>query len=286
MNNLISVIVSTYNWPTALDLVLQSLALQKDNHFEVIVADDGSKAETAELISRHQATFPHPLIHSWQEDKGFRLARSRNKAVTRAQGDYLIFMDGDCLVRKDFVTQHRRLAQEHCVAAGQRILLSKDFTQALFQQPQLNWMNHLSTVIKFSQQKKLNRFSPALSLPLNFLRLKRPTRWQLLRGCNWSLFKSDYLAVGGQDEVFEGWGYEDSDMAIRLINNGCRMKWGGFTSPCFHLWHKEADRTLSDTNLSRLRALQNSHQIQPDHPMSSKYENAEPTTSAAVPPPH
>ena len=71
MNDLISVIVSTYNWPTALDLVLQSLALQKDNHFEVIVADDGSKAETAELISHHQAAFPHPLIHSWQETRGF-----------------------------------------------------------------------------------------------------------------------------------------------------------------------------------------------------------------------
>ena len=273
MNGLISVIVSTYNWPTALDLVLQSLSLQKDQNFEVVVADDGSRAETAELISRHQTAFPHPLIHSWQEDKGFRLARSRNKAVTLAHGDYLIFMDGDCLVRQDFVTQHRCLAQEHCVVAGQRILLSKDFTQALFLRPQLDWMNHLSTIIRFSQQKKLNRFSPALSLPLDFLRLKRPTRWQLLRGCNWSLFKSDYLAVGGQDEVFEGWGYEDSDMAIRLINNDCRMKWGGFTSPCFHLWHKEADRTLSDQNLERLMNLVKTQKIQPRFPIALRYDD-------------
>lgn len=272
MKGLISVIVSTYNWPTALDLVLQSLALQKDPAFEVIVADDGSQAVTAELISRHQTTFPHPLIHSWQEDKGFRLARSRNKAVTLAHGDYLIFMDGDCLVRQDFVAQHRRLAQEHCVVAGQRILLSKDFTQALFQRPQLDWINHLSTVIRFSQQKKLNRFSPALSLPLDFFRLKRPTRWQLLRGCNWSLFKSDYLTVGGQDESFEGWGYEDSDMAVRLINHGCRMKWGGFTSPCFHLWHRESDRTLSHENLNHLTQLLKTHRTAPEQPMSLKYE--------------
>lgn len=273
MQGLISVIVSTYNWPKALDLVLQSLALQKDVNFEVIVADDGSTTDTRELIQRHQKTFPHPLIQSWQEDKGFRLARSRNKAVTMARGDYLIFMDGDCLVRQDFVAQHRRLAQNHCVVAGQRILLSQDFTQALFQQPQLDWMNHLATIIKLSQQRKLNRFSPALSLPLDFLRLKRPTRWQLLRGCNWSLFKSDYLAVGGQDEIFEGWGYEDSDMAIRLTNNGCSVKWGGFTSPCFHLWHKEFDRTLEGQNRDRLNHMLRSKKIMASHPMLLRYDD-------------
>ena len=272
MQGLISVIVSTYNWPTALDLVLQSLALQKDSHFEVVVADDGSKPATTELVQRHQKTFPHPLIHSWQEDKGFRLARSRNKAVTVAHGDYFIFMDGDCLVRKDFVSQPRRLAEAHCVVAGQRILLSQTFTQELFHHPQLDWMNHLATVINFSRQKNLNRFTPALSLPLDFLRLKRPTRWQLLRGCNWSLFKSDYLAVGGQDEIFEGWGYEDSDMAIRLINNGCRMKWGGFTSPCFHLWHKEADRTFEGSNRDRLNRLLQSQKIMANLPMQQYYE--------------
>lgn len=271
MQGLISVIVSTYNWPTALNLVLQSLALQKDTHFEVVVADDGSRSDTAELIQRHQKTFPHPLIHSWQEDKGFRLARSRNKAVTIARGDYLIFMDGDCLVRQDFVSQHRRLAEEHCVVAGQRILLSQTFTQELFHHPQLDWMNHLATVIKFSQQKKLNRFTPALSLPLDFLRLKRPTRWQLLRGCNWSLFKSDYLAVGGQDEIFEGWGYEDSDIAIRLINNGCSIKWGGFTSPCFHLWHSEYDRSFSQENLFRLHSLINNNTIFPKIKIQQNY---------------
>ena len=101
----------------------------------------------------------------------------------------------------------------------------------------------------------------------------KPHRWQWVRTCNCALFKADYLAVGGQDEAYEGWGYEDSDMAIRLINNGCSVKWGGFTSPCFHLWHKESDRTLEGKNRDRLNHLLQSKKILADRPMVLHYES-------------
>ncbi len=276
MQGLISVIVSTYNWPEALNLVLLSLSRQTDRQFEVIVADDGSRSETTAVVNHWQKVNAFPLQHSWQADQGFRLARSRNKAVTLAQGDYLVFMDGDCLVRSDFVAQHRRLAQSRCVLAGQRILLSQAFTQSLFASPALDWLESPSKLSALAKEKKINRAFPARTLPLGPLRLMRPRRWQLLRGCNWSLFKSDFLAVGGQDEAFEGWGYEDSDMAVRLINSGCRMKWGAFTSPCFHLWHRESDRSLSGKNLDRLHQLLATHQTHPVKPMASVYESTEP----------
>ena len=80
------------------------------------------------------------------------------------------------------------------------------------------------------------------------------------------------IAVKGQDEAFEGWGYEDSDMAIRLINNGCLIKWAGFTSPCFHLWHKNADRTMSPENLSRLETVKRMKKVLPNKPMQESYD--------------
>lgn len=276
MQGLISIIVSTYNWPEALNLVLLSLSRQSDRQFEVIVADDGSRSETTAVVHHWQEINAFPLRHSWQADKGFRLARSRNKAVTLAQGDYLVFMDGDCLARSDFVAQHRHLAQPHCVVAGQRILLSEAFTQSLFVSHKIDWMEAPDALSALAKEKKINRAFPARTLPLGPLRLMRPRRWQLLRGCNWSLFKSDFLSVGGQDEAFEGWGYEDSDMAVRLINQGCRMKWGAFTSPCFHLWHRESDRSQSGKNLDRLHQLLATRQTQPEKAMASAYESSDP----------
>ena len=106
----ISVIVATYNWPSALRLSLQSLMRQTAHNFEIVVADDGSRNETRELIERLTKSSPVPIIHSWQEDIGFSLARSRNQAVLKSHGDYLIFVDGDCIVPKDFVASHLKLA--------------------------------------------------------------------------------------------------------------------------------------------------------------------------------
>lgn len=274
MKGLISVIVTTYNWPEALDLSLQSLTEQTDRNYEVIVADDGSTETTRAVVRKWQEHYPVPLKWSWQEDKGFRAARSRNKAVTMSDGDYLILMDGDCFVRPDFVAAHRHLAQEKCIVPGQRILLSPAFTQECLQTQSIGWRQSFFQLISLTRQRKLNRCFITLPLPLDWMRLMKPHRWQWVRTCNCALFKGDYTAVGGQDEAYEGWGYEDSDMAIRLINNGCAVKWGGFTSPCFHLWHKEADRNLSGVNLARLQVLQETHQIQPCRPMLLRYDDS------------
>lgn len=274
MQGLISVIVTTYNWPEALDLSLQSLAEQTDTNYEVIVADDGSTEATQAVIKKWQEHYPAPLKWSWQEDKGFRAARSRNKAVTIADGDYLILMDGDCFVRPDFVAAHRRLAQKTCIVPGQRILLSPAFTQECLQSKAIDWRKNFFQLFSLTRQRKLNRCFITIPLPLDWMRLKKPHRWQWVRTCNCALFKDDYIAVGGQDEAYEGWGYEDSDMAIRLINNGCSVKWGGFTSPCFHLCHKEFDRTLEGRNRDRLNHLLQSKKIQADRPMSQHYESS------------
>ena len=124
----ISVVVTTYNRPDALRAVLDGLAAQADLDFEVIVADDGSRDDTRALVERTGAGFPVPLSHTWQEDKGFRAGAARNRAAERARGDYLVFLDGDCIPRPDFVACHRALAERGWMVAGNRILLSEAFT--------------------------------------------------------------------------------------------------------------------------------------------------------------
>ena len=128
MNELISVIVTTYNREDALDAVLRSLAHQSDQEFEVVVADDGSTAATGAVTDAWNGKVGRRLDHVWHEDRGFRAAEIRNRAILAARGAYCIFLDGDCIARPDFVATHRRLAEPGCFVTGNRILLSRDLT--------------------------------------------------------------------------------------------------------------------------------------------------------------
>lgn len=242
----ISVIVATYNWPSALRLSLQSLMRQTAHNFEIVVADDGSRNETRELIESLAKYSPVPIIHSWQEDIGFRLARSRNQAVLKSHGDYLIFVDGDCIVPKDFVANHLKLAASGKVVAGPRILLTKPYSMDLQNKSVVPWSNfdHAGGALRLWLRGCSNRWMQAISLPIGGLRdLIAPLRWKHLRGCNWALYKSDFLSVNGLDESFEGWGQEDSDMVIRLINNEVHLRTGCYGGiPVFHLWHRQVTR--------------------------------------------
>src|SRR4051812_16734345 len=127
LSGLISVVVSTYNWPEALTAVLDGLANQTDKNFEVIVADDGSDRRTADVI---KAARVGP-VHVWHEHRGFRLAQIRNQAILASKGEYVIFLDGDCIPRRNFVAMHRRLAEPGCAVQGDRILVRKKLTQRI-----------------------------------------------------------------------------------------------------------------------------------------------------------
>jgi glycosyltransferase involved in cell wall biosynthesis len=105
----LSIVVSTYEWPEALDAVLRGLAGQSDRSFDVVVADDGSGSETEETVDRWRPVFGNRLAHAWQPDEGFRLAGVRNLGASSARGSYLVFIDGDCIPRRHFVAAIRRV---------------------------------------------------------------------------------------------------------------------------------------------------------------------------------
>jgi glycosyltransferase involved in cell wall biosynthesis len=251
---LISVVVATYNRPDALAAVLRSLGKQDDTNFEIVVADDGSGPETADVVKRAQATIAVPIYHVWQEDTGFRLAAARNRATAQANGDYLIYLDGDCLVRQHFVRAHRALAERGWCVTGGRILLGEAFTRSALEAgtPIEDW--RLADAAIAAAQGKINRASSLPWLPLGPLRKFGGSRWQRLRGCNFSAFRADIERVNGFDECFQGWGFEDSDFAARLIESGVRLKNGRLATNVYHLWHRENDRTLHGENWQRLQA--------------------------------
>ena len=249
----VSLIVTTYQRPQALDRVLHGLARQTVPPAEIVIADDGSTEDTAALVREWQRRLPVPLRHVWQEDRGFRAAAARNRAVAASGGNYLVFLDGDCLVFADFVARHRALAESGKLVMGSRILCDPSFTEAIEAgtTDPLTW-----TWREWRQARRsggVNRLFPLLRLPGQAWRHLRPKRWQGVRTFNLAVWRDDFVRVNGFDETFQGWGHEDADLAVRLMHAGVRRKEGQFALPVLHLWHRESSRQLEPENVARLR---------------------------------
>ncbi len=255
----ISVIVTTYNWPQALNRVLSGLFAQDYSQFEIIIADDGSGQATQKLIEAWQGRGSIPLIHCWQSDEGFRASKIRNIAAAKAKYDYLVFLDGDCIPRSNFVLHHALLAEEGWLVKGHRILLNQPFTTKILQEniPVETW--GLCTWAQARLQGDMNRFLPLIDL-MNIPRKCAPQKWQGVKMCNVGVWRKDFIKVNGLDESFIGWGYEDSDLVIRLQRAKVRCKSGKYAVGVLHLWHKEQDRSMEIENKGRLeRTLVASH---------------------------
>ncbi len=242
MSDLISVIVTTYNREDALDAVLRSLARQSERNFEVVVADDGSAEATAAVIDAWNGKVGRRLDRVWHEDRGFRAAEIRTRAILAARGTYCIFLDGDCIARPDFVAIHRRLSEPDCFVTGNRILLSRDLTENVLRDKLTPEIWPLSRWLAERQRGGINRLSALLRLPLGPLRRLRQRQWQGARSCNLAIWRADLDRVDGFDGDYSGWGKEDSDIIVRLLHAGVRRKDGAFATGVLHLWHAEAER--------------------------------------------
>src|SRR5215471_8897288 len=255
MVDLISVVVSTYNREDALDAVLRSLSRQTDRQFEVVVADDGSGAATTRVIEGWSPRMPVTLKHVWHQDRGFRLAEIRNRAILASAGSYCIFLDGDCLVRADFVAAHRDLAEPGCFVTGNRVQLSQKLSRRILAERLEAETWRIGDRVAQRIRGEVNRFLPLLRLPLGPLRKRVGRRWRGAQGCNMAFFRSDIERVDGFDAAFTGWGREDSDIFVRLIRSGVRRKDGRHATTVLHLWHLESDRSELPGNQEKLDLL-------------------------------
>jgi glycosyltransferase involved in cell wall biosynthesis len=235
-----SLIIATYNWKEALAAVLSTVRIQRELPSEVLIADDGSRADTGELIAHEAATFPVPLRHIRHDDTGFRLGTIRNEAMARATGDYLIQLDGDMLLHPAFVESHKRFAERGWYAQGGRVMLEQWVTERVLADPSI----------------RVGLFTPGVRNRINSIhapmltRVVRGSQDPLLRtrGCNMAFWRDDILLVNGFNEAMEGWGREDSELAARLMNAGIRRRNLKFAAVAWHLCHPTRPRDAFERN--------------------------------------
>lgn len=226
----VSLIISTYNYPEALRLSLHSLQRQTRMPDEVIIADDGSGEETRLLIESLQGEFGVSLLHVWHEDKGFRLAAIRNKAIRASSCDYVIQVDGDIVMEPHFVEDHIAFAERGYFCSGSRAMVSESRTHEAFRQDQF-----LPTCFSRGIEHRLNAVRCRMLTPF-FRHHKR------VNGCNLAFWRDDLFAVNGYDESIVGWGAEDHDLTDRLLRSGLQKKHIKFRAIQYHLWHRSASR--------------------------------------------
>jgi len=261
VNELISLIIATYNRADAMDAVLRSLTRQSDKNFEIVIADDGSGQEIRDVIAAWTPRLGVPITHMWHEDRGYRLPEIRNKAMRASRGRYIIWLDGDCIARPDFVAAHRALAEPGYFVAGNRVLLSQALSERILAErlePETWSIAHWMILWLHGEA---NRAIPLLRLPLGALRKLHARRWEGVRGGNMAYFRDDLVRVDGFDASYVGWGPEDSDAVIRVIRSGTLRKDGRLATGVLHLWHKEADRSRLVANRAKLDELLSSDRV-------------------------
>ncbi len=228
-----SLIICTYNWPEALNLVLKSVSSQSVMPNEIIIADDGSGNATLRVIEAFKKDSLVSVVHSWQKDSGCRIPHSRNRAIAKSKYDYIVVIDGDTVLHKDFIKDHKSYSQKGIYIQGSRALLQEKFTDNIFKRKVFNRPKFFSNHSK----NKLNMIRiPLLTFVMIFFKSRKLKR---IRGCNFSIFKEDILKVNGFNEEITSWGREDSEFVQRLFNAGVEKKHLKFSGIQYHLFHNE-----------------------------------------------
>lgn len=234
MESKTTLIIATYNWPVALRLCLLSVKTQTRLPDEIIVADDGSGQETKAVIDSLTEELSITIKHIWHPDQGFRLAAIRNKAIANAKYDYIIQVDGDVYLHRDFIRDHLKASKPNYLLQGSRVVLGADYSKEVLKKG----------VPKFNIMARGNkRIENAIRIPVlsDYLLGRYRNRYPVYfaRGANMSFWKKDLYAVNGYNESYEGWGHEDSDLTLRLMNYGVKKAVVKFAAIVYHLYHEE-----------------------------------------------
>lgn len=228
--------MSTYNAEAWLEKVIWGFSVQTDRDFEIIIADDGSGPKTKELLDRLRDEISMPLVHVWQEDKGFQKSQILNKAIMAANSDYLIFTDGDCIPRKDFVETHINFREPGYFLSGGYFKLPMNISQAISKDDIFNqrcfdvkWLKGMGLPSKNTSKLSASGFKSW------FLNLVTPTKatWN---GHNASGWKTDLVFINGFNQEMQ-YGGQDRELGERLFNKGLKSKQIRYSAVCVHLDH-------------------------------------------------
>jgi len=260
----ISLIINTHNQPEYLARVLAAVAQQAFAADEVLLADDGSDTRTEEVFQRQTRWKKFKARHYWQPHQGFNRSRILNKAIAGAWGDYIVFLDGDTIPHPNFLDDHRLVARQGYFVQGHRALIGKKAAQ---------WFGKNALSLFRDRRRALLRgqisgVKNAFRWPLAFCRDKNHLRG--IRGCNLAVWRDDLIRVNGYNEAFTGWGREDTEIAVRLMNSGVKRLDARGRAICYHLWHPPASRDRLSINDSFLENAINSHATRCEQGLDSK----------------
>ena len=245
-----ALVITTYNRPDALDVVLESVKAQTIYPDEILIADDGSGKETEELINswKKDKTIGHLIRHIWQPDEGFRPGAIRNKSIAASTCDYIILIDGDMMLHKKFIEDHKRVTRPGYVVNGSRVKLTPEITERICSLHKSKPIGFLSRGISNGRTKALRwRFLSKLFLD-NF----KPHSYYAI-SCNLAFWRKDAIAVNGFDETFKGWGHEDSDFVFRMSRIGIKKCDLRYAAIQFHLYHSHRGNGLENLAILKKR---------------------------------
>lgn len=244
--------ITTHARADALARVLESAVAQDRPADEIVVAEDGCDHATAETVARQAAALATaggpPLRHLRQPHEGFRVARLRNLAIAAAHGDYLVFVDGDMLLHRGFIADHRRVARPGFWTQGVRVPLDPAATAALMAVPATAHLPDPLAPGRFGLRRAWLWHAPPLQRGLRRLGAAALA----VKSCNQGFWREDLLRVNCYDERFEGWGPEDKELCARLENAGLRRQALLLGGIACHLHHPPAARDRRAANASLL----------------------------------
>ena len=247
----VSVLITTYNRPKYLKRVIEGHLAQSRVPDEIVIADDGSDEETARVVEEFKRDNSIEIFHVWHEDRGFRTSTIRNRAIARASGEYLIICDDDIMPSSRFTEDHLRLSQKGFFVQGHRALLCSRASE-FFSVNDMNCPSLLKLFLKGEVKNIIN----VLRLPLPLIRRSQDLHG--IRSCNMGFYREDLVSVNGFNEEFEGWGKEDSELAVRFYKYGIKRKDIKFRACCYHLYHEHYSRENLDRNVGLLEGVMKS----------------------------
>lgn len=239
----VSLVVTTYNNEKYLEQVLKSIESLDYLPNEVLIADDGSGKNTANLISKFKQNFPCELRHIWHEDRGFRASAIRNKAINSAKSEYIIIIDGDMVLDRIFILDHLKFAKKNQILQGSRVVLNESQTASIIGGGNVCEFKSFKSTRNAILSKLIYK---SWAIKLDFFNKKDFIKG--IRSCNMSFYKSDCMAIGGFNESFIGWGREDSEFVARFLFNGGELRRMKFAGIAYHLYHAENSREMLELN--------------------------------------
>ncbi|MCL2102971.1 MAG: glycosyltransferase family 2 protein [Syntrophorhabdaceae bacterium] len=249
----------TYNRPVALRLCIRSLSAQSMPPSEIIVADDGSGSETRDAVREMARELEKsiPVLHVWQDDDGFRKPKIINEAVRNASGEYLVFIDGDCMAHPDFIREHVEESDPCAILGGKRVDIGENLTGRLMKEERVLNRFRLELLMDSlaGASRKVEESIPIrnrwLRRVLHRDRITRDGIW----GCNFSIYRQLFYDINGCDEDFLDGSTEDNDLGIRVLNLGGQVRSVRALAIVFHLYHSPTWKVMSEKHIHNCEIL-------------------------------